>query len=208
MTNPKIDQYLEIGCGRCNLVGTPACKVKTWQEELKKLREIALNSGLTEELKWSQPCYTFEEKNILLVTAFKEYATISFFKGALMKDPQKLLIAQTENMQSARQIRFTDVQEILALETVLRDYINEAIEIEKSGAKVELKKTEEYEIPAELQKKFEEEPDFKEAFEALTPGRQRVYIYYFAGAKQTNTRATRIEKYTPKIFEGKGLNDR
>ncbi len=206
--NPLVDNYLDIGCGRCPLVGTPACKVKTWQAELIKLREIVLATELTEELKWKQPCYTFEGSNILIVSAFKDYAFISFFKGVLMKDPNDVLIAPTENIQSARQIRFTDIQQIVAQEAVLKAYIAEAIEVEKSGAKIEPKKTSDFEVPEELQAKFAEDPVFETAFEALTPGRQRGYLLYFAGAKQSATRASRIEKAMPKIFEGKGWNER
>jgi uncharacterized protein YdeI (YjbR/CyaY-like superfamily) len=206
--NPLVDNYLDIGCGRCPLVGTPACKVKTWQAELIKLREIVLATELTEELKWKQPCYTFEGSNILMVSAFKDYAFISFFKGVLMKDPNDVLIAPTENIQSARQIRFTDIQQIVAQEAVLKAYIAEAIEVEKSGAKIEPKKTSDFEVPEELQAKFAEDPVFETAFEALTPGRQRGYLLYFAGAKQSATRASRIEKAMPKIFEGKGWNER
>ncbi len=205
--NPLVDNYLDVGCGRCPLVGTPACKVKTWKAELVKLREIVLATGLTEELKWKQPCYTFEGSNILMVSAFNDYAFISFFKGVLMKDPNDLLVAPTENIQSARQIRFTDIRQVVAQEAVLKAYIAEAIAVEKSGAKIEPKKTSDFEIPEELQAKFAEDPVFETAFEALTPGRQRGYLLYFAGAKQSATRASRIEKAMPKIFEGKGWNE-
>ncbi|MBT3337195.1 MAG: hypothetical protein HN855_09670 [Anaerolineae bacterium] len=207
-TNPEVDNYLDIGCGRCSLVGTPACKVKTWQAELVRLREIVLASGLTEELKWKQPCYTFNGKNIVMVSAFNDYAFISFFKGVLMKDPKGILIASTENMQSARQIRFTNVEQVAELETILKVYIAEAVEVEKSGAKIEPKKTSDFEMPEELQAKFEADPVFKAAFEALTPGRKRGYLLYFAQPKQSKTRTSRIEKFMPKIFEGKGWSDR
>ena len=207
-TNPEVDNYLNVGCGRCPLVGTPACKVKTWQAELVKLREIVLEAGLTEELKWKQPCYTFEGKNIVLVSAFNDYAFVSFFKGTLMKDPNEILVTSTENMQAARQIRFTSVAQVVALETVLKAYIAEAVGVELSGAKIERKKTEDFDVPDELQSKFEEDPVFEAAFEALTPGRQRGYLLYFAGAKQSATRAARIEKFMPKIFEGKGWSER
>ncbi len=206
--NPLVDNYLDVGCGRCPLVGTPACKVKTWQDELVKLREIVLESGLTEELKWKQPCYTFEGRNILMVSAFKDYAFISFFKGALMKDPNGILVAPTENIQSARQIRFTSVAQVTELEAVLKTYIAEAVGVELSGAKIEPKKTADFDVPEELQAKFDEDPVFEAAFEALTPGRQRGYLLYFAGAKQSATRTSRIEKAMPKIFEGKGWSER
>ena len=206
--NPEVDHYLDVGCGRCALVGTPACKVKTWQEELVKLREIVLESDLTEELKWKQPCYTFEGKNIAIVSAFNDYAFVSFFNGALMKDPNKILVASTQNMQAARQIRFTSVAQVVELEAVLNTYIAEAVSVELSGAKIERKKTEDFDVPDELQFKFEEDPFFEAAFEALTPGRQRGYLLYFAQPKQSKTREARIEKFMPKIFEGKGWSDR
>ena len=206
--NPKVDNYLAIGCGRCSLVGTPDCKVQTWPEELKKLRAIVLDCGLTEELKWRQPCYTFEKSNILLISAFKEYCTLSFFKGALLKDAKGILVAQTENVQSTRQIRFTHVEEIVELEPILKAYIHEAIEVEKAGLTVEHKKTSDFDIPEELTNKFNEDPALKAAFEALTPGRQRGYLLHFSQPKQSKTRVSRIEKWTPKIFDGKGLHDR
>ena len=206
--NPKVDNYLAEGCGRCPLVGTPACKVNTWRAELGKLREIVLETGLTEELKWKQPCYTFEGKNIVLVAAFKEYCVLAFFKGALMKDPEGILVAPTENLQSGRQIRFTDMQQIVAQEAVLKTYVAEAVAVELSGAKIKSKKTEDFDVPDELLKKFEEDPVFEAAFEALTPGRQRGYLLYFSSAKQSATRTSRIEKAASKIFEGKGWNER
>ena len=206
--NPKVDSYLVVGCGRCPLVNTPECKVHTWTEEMKLLRNILLDSGLTEEVKWSMPCYTSEKRNIVLMSAFKEYCALSFFKGALLKDAKGILIQQTENTQSARQIRFTDVDEIVEMEPILKAYIAEAIEVEKAGLKVELKKTPEFSIPDELQKKFNEDPALKAAFEALTPGRQRGYILHFSQPKQSKTRVARIEKNIPKIFEGKGFQDR
>lgn len=205
--NPKVDIYLTIGCGRCPLVNTPECKVHNWTAELAKLREITLDCGLTEEVKYSVPCYTFEKSNILLLGAFKENCVISFFKGALLKDSAKILQKPGENTQGGRVIRFTDVRKIIELENTLKDYIFEAVEIEKQGLKVEFKETSEYEIPKELADKFEQNADFKIAFDALTPGRQRGYILHFSQAKQSKTRAERIEKYAPKIFSGKGLND-
>jgi uncharacterized protein YdeI (YjbR/CyaY-like superfamily) len=206
--NPKVDNYLAEGCGRCPLVSTPRCKVKTWHEELEVLRSILVDTPLTEELKWSQPCYTFEKKNIVLMSAFKEYCALSFFKGSLLKDANGILIAQTENTQATRQIRFTNVQEIVELEPVLKDYIYEAIEVEKASLKVDYKDTTEFIIPEEFQNKLNEIPALKTAFDALTPGRQRGYILYFSGAKQSKTREARVEKYIQQILDGKGLNDR
>ena len=182
-------------------------KSNKWQEELAKLRTIVLDCGLTEELKWYQPCYTFEDRNIVLIHGFKEYCALLFFKGALLKDPKGLLIQQTENVQAGRQIRFTNVREIVALEPVLKAYIHEAVEVEKSGAQVTHKKTSDFKIPEELQKKLDEDAAFKTAFHALTPGRQRGYLLYFAAPKQSQTREARVKKYLPHIFEGKGLTD-
>jgi uncharacterized protein YdeI (YjbR/CyaY-like superfamily) len=204
--NPKIDAYLSEGCGRCPLGNTPQCKVNKWTEELQTLRSIVLDCGLTEELKWSVPCYTFQNGNIAIVSAFNDYASLSFFKGALLRDDNGLLIQQTENMQSARQIRFTNVEEIVALEPVLKAYIFEAIEVEKAGLKVETKPNQ-TPIPEELHHQFEENPDFKAAFERLTAGRQRGYLLHFSQSKQAQTRAARIEKCKARIFDGKGLND-
>lgn len=205
--NPKIDNYLAEGCGRCPLGGTPECKVHDWQEELVQLRRIVLDCGLTEALKWSVPCYTFQQKNILLVSAFKEFCALSFFKGVLLKDTEDILSKPGENSQSSRLLRFTNVQEVIAQEPIIKAYIHEAIEVEKAGLKVKFKKNPEP-IPEELQQKLDENPALKTAFEALTPGRQRGYILYFSGAKQSKTRAARVEKYTQKILEGKGFHDR
>lgn len=171
------------------------------------MRAIVLECALTEELKWGVPCYTFEDKNIVLIHGFKEYCAILFVKGALLKDPNGILIQQTENVQAARQIRFSHVQEIINIETTLKAYIYEAIEIEKAGLEVEFKKTTEYNIPAEFQNKLDDIPSLKTAFEALTPGRQRSYIYHFSQPKQSKTREARVEKYIPKILEGLGLDD-
>ncbi len=192
-TNPKVDEYLS--------------KAKKWKEESEKLRKIVLDCGLTEEYKWMHPCYTFEDKNVVLIHGFKEYCALLFHKGALLKDANGILIQQTENVQAARQIRFTNVQEIVEMETILKAYINEAIEVEKAGLEVNFKKNTEYIIPEELQNKFDEIPDLKTAFEALTPGRQRAYILYFSQAKQSKTRESRVEKYMQQILNGKGLND-
>ena len=182
-------------------------KAEKWQEEYKKLRTIILDCGLTEEYKWMHPCYTFQENNIVLIHGFKEYCAILFIKGALLKDPKGILIQQTENVQAGRQVRFTNVHEIVKLEPVLKAYIKEAIEVEKAGLNVELKKTTEYSIPEELINKLEEVPGLQDAFDALTPGRQRGYYLYFSAPKQSKTRVSRIEKYIPQILNGKGLND-
>lgn len=205
--NPKVDNYLAVGCGRCPLVNTPGCKVHSWQDEMKQLRRILLDTELTEELKWSMPCYTFENSNILLMTAFKDNCTVSFFKGVLLKDPDNILIQPTKNTQAARVLRFTTVEEVLAIEESLKAYVAEAIEIEKSGLKIEFKDTSQYEFPDELVAMFEDDPAFEAAFEALTPGRQRGYLLHFTGAKQSATRQRRIEKSMAKIFEGKGFHD-
>lgn len=180
---------------------------KKWQEELARLRTIVLDCGLAEELKWGCPCYAVEEGNIVLIHTFKEYCALLFFKGALLKDPNSILVRQTENVQATRQIRFDSVEEIVELEPVIKAYINEAIEVEKSGLKVEFKKTAQFKMPEELRIRLDEDPKFKTAFEALTPGRQRGYILHFAAPKQAKTRESRIEKYRQQILDGKGLND-
>ena len=172
------------------------------------LREICLASGLTEDYKWMHPCYTFQGKNIVLIHGFKEYCALLFHKGALLKDTDNILIQQTENVQSARQLRFTDAEEIIGLKTTINAYIFEAIEVEKAGLEVKMKKTSEFKIPDEFKKTLDDDPDLKAAFKALTPGRQRGYLLYFSQAKQLRTRVARIEKCIPKILEGKGLNDR
>ncbi len=182
-------------------------KATQWKEEFEKLRTIALSTELVEDLKWGCPCYTYEGKNIFLIHGFKEYCALLFFKGALMKDPDQILIQQSENVQAARQVRFTDAAQINDLEDILRQYMFEAVEIEESGAKVEMKKTREFEMAEEFQEKLDHDPALQEAFEALTPGRQRAYLLYFSSAKQSKTREARIEKCIPQIFEGKGLND-
>ena len=205
--NPKVDVYFMAGCGRCPLGNTPECKVNNWREELEKLREVILNCGLDEELKWGVPCYTFRGSNILLISAFKENCVISFFKGALLKDTGGILSKPGENTQAGRVIRFTDIREIARIETLLKAYIHEAVEVEKSGLKVDFKKTSEYEIPEEFQNKLDEIPALKTAFDSLTPGRQRAYILHFSQPKQSQTRAARVERCMPRIFSGKGLND-
>lgn len=205
--NEKVDIYLEEGCGRCSLYRTLQCKVHTWTEELKQLRRIVLDCGLHEGFKWSQPCYQYQKSNILIVTAFKEYAALAFFKGALLGDPDGILVAPGENSQSARQIRFTNTKDIIEMEPILRAYIYEAIEVEKAGLKVDFKKKPDP-LPEELLSKFDEMPALKHAFEALTPGCQRGYILHFSQAKQSNTRVSRIEKHIEKILNNKGINDR
>ncbi|MGN7823680.1 hypothetical protein HGH92_27670 [Chitinophaga varians] len=178
-----------------------------WREEFEKLREILLDCQLTEELKWGVPCYTYNGNNIVLMHGFKEYCAILFFKGALMADPEGILVIQTENVQATRQVRFTNVREIVKLTRALKAYVYEAIEIEKAGYRVEYKKTEEFNMPEEFQQLLDKKPALKKAFEALTPGRQRGYLLYFSAAKQSKTRISRIEKYIDHILAGKGLND-
>ena len=205
--NPLIDNYLEIGCGRCSLGGTINCKVHSWTKELKKLRSIVLDCGLTEELKWGVPCYTFQGKNVLMVSAFKEYCALSFLKGILLLDEKDILQAPGKNSQSSRVIRFSNIQEIIKLENLIKSYIFEAIEVEKAGLKVEFKKNPEP-VPDELQNILEEDSLLKTAFDELTPGRQRGYIIYFSQPKQSKTRVERIIKCIPKILNGEGLNDK
>lgn len=178
-----------------------------WQKEYQKLREIILDCGLTEELKWGCPCYTFKTNNIVLIHGFKEYCALLFHKGVLLNDSNNILIQQTENVQSARQIRFTNINEINELKQTIRTYVFEAIEVEKAGLKVNLKNTKEYSVPDEFQKYLDDNPSLKTAFEALTPGRKRGYLLHFSQAKQSKTRQSRIEKCMPKILNGEGLND-
>lgn len=191
--NPKVDFFFN--------------KESQWQKEYQKLREIALSTGLEEELKWGCPCYTYQNTNVVLIHGFKAYCAFLFHKGALLKDTDGLLIQQTENVQAARQIRFTGLKEITKLEKVLKTYIHQAIEVEKAGLKVVLKKTTEFNMPEEFAARLKKSKDLKNAFEALTPGRQRAYLLYFSSAKQAKTREDRIEKYIPKILSGKGLDD-
>lgn len=182
-------------------------KSNQWREEFEKLRMIALDTQLTEELKWGKPCYTYEGSNVVLIHGFKEYCALLFINGALLKDAEGILITQTENVQAARQIRFTNVREIVKMKTILKAYIREAIEIEKAGLKVNFKKTSEFIIPEEFQIKLDKSPALKTAFYALTPGRQRAYILYFSAPKQSKTRESRVEKFRKQILNGKGLND-
>ena len=191
--NPRIDAYLD--------------KQKNWKPETAELRKIVLSCGLSEELKWGVPCYTHEGKNVIIIHGFKAYVALLFFNGALLKDPHGLLFQQTANVQAGRQIRFKDISEIIEKASILRSYIKEAVEVEKAGRKVVMKKTSEYNIPEEFSKKLKEDPRLKKAFESLTPGRQRGYILYFSQPKQAKTRETRIEKYMKQILKGKGLQD-
>jgi uncharacterized protein YdeI (YjbR/CyaY-like superfamily) len=192
-TNPEADWYFE--------------KDGRWQKEITRLRSIVLDCGLTEEVKWGCPCYTFQNSNIVLIHVFKEYCALLLFKGALLQDPEGILVQQTENVQSARQIRFTTLKEVTALAPSLKTYIYEAVAVEEAGLKVPLKQTKDYAVPEEFQQKLDTQPTLKTAFEALTPGRQRAYLFYFSQAKQSKTRSSRIEKYIPKILDGKGLED-
>lgn len=206
--NKSPDNYFIEGCGRCALGSTPQCKVHTWTTELYRLRELLLESELVEESKWGVPCYTCKGANVIMLSAFKGFCFLSFFKGALLKDPKTILYSLGENTRSVRVIRFTDEKQIIALEEDLKSFISEAIEIEKAGLKYEYKPISEDDFVDELQQKLEEDPGFKTAFEALTPGRQRGYNIYFSQAKQSATRSSRIEKSIAKIFEGKGWNER
>jgi uncharacterized protein YdeI (YjbR/CyaY-like superfamily) len=191
--NPKVDFYFD--------------KAQKWQEEIRALRTIVLDCGLTEQLKWGVPCYAFQKSNIVLIHMFKEYCALLFFKGAFLKEPKGILIQQTKNVQAARQARFTNVREIVKSERVLKVYIYEAIEVEKAGLKVKMKKPTEFAVAEEFQKKLGKLPALKKAFKALTPGRQRAYLLYFSAPKQSKTRESRVEKSIPEILKGKGLND-
>jgi uncharacterized protein YdeI (YjbR/CyaY-like superfamily) len=191
--NPKVDEYLS--------------KAKKWHEEIEQLRMIVLDCQLTEELKWGVPCYTFQNNNVVLIHVFKEYCALLFFKGALLNDANGILFRQTKNVQASRQIRFINLREIVEMESILKAYIFEAIEVEKAGLKVEFKKTAEFIISDEFQKKTDENPALKTAFDALTPGRQRAYLLYFSAPKQAKTREARVEKCVRQILNGKGLND-
>ncbi len=192
--NPKVDWFFS--------------KDTKWQELYSELRLFILDTGLTEELKWGCPCYTFENSNIVLIHGFKEYCALLFMRGALLNDGQGILVQQTENVQSARQIRFTHLEQVLSMESTLKAYIKEAVEVERAGLKVALKETAEFKMTAEFQQALQEMPELKTAFEVLTPGRQRGYLLHFSAASQTSTRQARIEKYIPWILAGKGLNDK
>lgn len=193
MENPKVDFFFE--------------EDSKWQEIYKALRTILLDCQLTEELKWGAPCYTFQNGNVVLIHGFKEYCALLFFKGALLSDAESILVQQTTNVQAGRQVRFTNMKQVTSLKPVLKTYIYEAIEIEKAGLKVELKKTTDFDVPEEFEQKLKEVPRLRTAFEALTPGRQRAYLFYFSQAKQAKTREARVEKYIQKILDGKGLED-
>ena len=192
-TNPAVDWFFD--------------KATKWQKEYEKLRTLILGCGLTEELKWGCPCYQFEGTNIVLIHGFREYCAVLFFKGALLADADGILIQQTPNVQSARQVRFTNLQEIVKKERILKAYIYEAIEVERAGLKVKLKKTSDFKVPEEFQKKLDKNAGLKKAFGELTPGRQRAYIFYFSQPKQSKTRESRVEKYVKQILKGKGLDD-
>lgn len=191
--NPKVDFYF--------------VKVEKWRRELAQLRKIILDCMLTEELKWGTPCYTFQDSNIVLIHVFKEYCAVLFFKGALLNDAHGMLVQQSKHTQATRQMRFTNVKEIVEAKAILKAYVYEAIEVEKAGLKVKFKAASEFAVPEEFQNRLDKLPALKKAFNALTPGRQRGYLLYFAGAKQSKTRESRVEKYTEKILDGKGLDD-
>jgi uncharacterized protein YdeI (YjbR/CyaY-like superfamily) len=191
--NPKVDFYFD--------------KAEKWQNEVERLRVIVLDCQLGEELKWGCPCYTYHDANIVLIHVFKEYCALLFFKGVLLSDPNDILIQQTEHVQSARQIRFANLREIVKLEPILKSYIYEAIEVERAGLKVKLKKATEFPVPEEFQKRLDKKPSLKKAFYSLTPGRQRGYLLYFAAPKQSSTRESRIDKWAPEILKGKGLHE-
>jgi uncharacterized protein YdeI (YjbR/CyaY-like superfamily) len=193
ITNPKVDEFLE--------------QAEPWREEFEKLRRLILDCGLTEELKWGKPCYTLQESNVVLIQGFKDYCALLFTKGALLKDDRGILVKQTENVQAARQVRFTNVQEIVKLGPVLKRYVQQAMAVEKAGLKVAYKTTAEFKIPEEFQNKLDASPALKKAFAALTPGRQRGYLLYFSAAKQSATRAARVEKSRQRILDGMGLDD-
>lgn len=205
--NKSVDNYLLEGCGRCPLGGTPDCKVHNWTSELEKLRKIVLECGLSEESKWGAPCYTFRNKNVLMVSALKEYCCISFFKGSVLSDSKNLLVKPGPNSQSVRIFKFKNLNEIIKIESDIKAYILESIEVEKAGLKVPFKKSPEP-VPEELEALFEEDPVVKTAFEALTPGRQRGYILHFSQPKQSRTRVSRINKCVPMILSGIGLHDK
>lgn len=204
--NPRVDAYLEAGCGRCPLGATPQCKTRKWRAELEKLRSIMLETELTEEVKWGVPCYVFQNSNVVLINAFKECCVVSFFKGSLLKDPHNVLTKPGENSQAARLLRFTDVRQITQMKSILKSYVKEAIEIEKKGMKVEFKRNPEP-VPEEFQQRLNENDQLKAAFSALTPGRQRAYILHFSAPKQSATRVSRIDKCIQKILDGRSLND-
>lgn len=206
--NPAVNSYFIDGCGRCSKFATPACSVRKWDEILDHLRMMLQGTALKEELKWSHPCYTYNGKNVLLIGAFKDYASLNFVKGALVPDPHNLLTLPSENSQSSKQLRFVDLTFLIDNEQAILELINQAIEVEKAGKKVAYKSVDEYEMTEELTRVFQEDPQFEQAFKALTPGRQKGYLLFFAQAKQSKTRLDRIEKYYEHILAGKGMMDR
>lgn len=208
MMTKNVDLYFTDGCGRCSLHATPQCKVNTWKKELLSLRRIILSCGLNEESKWGMPVYTYNGKNVVMIAAFKDNCVVSFFKGSLLADTDKLLVKPGENSEVIRLIRFTDVRKITDIETSLRSYIFEAVEIEKSGIKPAAKKVSDYKIPEEFAAHLKKNKQLKKAFESLTPGRQKAYLIHFSGAKQSATRESRILKCIPDILKGKGWNER
>jgi len=206
-SNPEVDRYLAEGCGRCALFKTPQCKVRTWETELVELRRILLSCKLTEERKWGVPCYTHEGRNIVILGALVNYCAVGFFKGALLKDPKGLLTAPGENSQAVRQLRFTSVTEIKRASAALKNFVQEAIKLEESGAKVKFKSVSEHQIPDELKEALKKDAVLGKAFDLLTPGRQRGYILFISSAKQSATRTARIKKCRARILEGRGLNE-
>ncbi len=206
--NPAVNSYFIDGCGRCSKFATPACSVRKWDEILDHLRMMLQGTALKEELKWSHPCYTYSGKNVLLIGAFKDYASLNFVKGALVPDPHNLLTLPSENSQSSKQLRFVDLAFLIDNEQAILELINQAVEVEKAGKKVAYKSVDEYEMTEELTRVFQEDPQFEQAFKALTPGRQKGYLLFFAQAKQSKTRLDRIEKYYEHILAGKGMMDR
>lgn len=206
--NPAVNSYFIDGCGRCSKFATPACSVRKWDEILDHLRMMLQGTALKEELKWSHPCYTYSGKNVLLIGAFKDYASLNFVKGALVPDPHNLLTLPSENSQSSKQLRFVDLAFLIDNEQAILELINQAIEVEKAGKKVAFKSVDEYEMTEELTRVFQQDPQFEQAFKALTPGRQKGYLLFFAQAKQSKTRLDRIEKYYEHILAGKGMMDR
>lgn len=206
--NPIVDEYFTDGCGRCPLAATPECKVHRWKDELKLMRELLLESGLQEERKWGVPCYTYKGKNVILLGAFKENCVISFLKGVLLKDPKNVLELPGENSQSTRFIRITSLKQLSKLVPTIKAYLQEAILVEKSGQKVELKKTEDYEVPSELSAVLKKNASLRKAWEKLTPGRKRSYLLHVGSAKQEATRVSRVEKIIPGIMAGKGFGER
>ena len=205
--NPAVNSYFIDGCGRCSKFTTPACSVRKWDEILDHLRMMLQGTALKEELKWSHPCYTYNGKNVLLIGAFKDYASLNFVKGALVPDPHNLLTLPSENSQSSKQLRFVELAFLIDNEKAILELINQAIEVEKAGKKVAYKSVDEYEMTEELTRVFQEDPQFEQAFKALTPGRQKGYLLFFAQAKQSKTRLDRIEKYYEHILAGKGMMD-